>query len=130
MAASVMAIKDADLTYSMFSRRRAEEAIARIEQQLPSLKTQTADLRRTPSLGMLLSMRTAFSAVQRNVGSVSDILHGVTVRTPGQAAELDKLLARLDGGAGRLEAALKQFDTGALAMIELLDKQATGKPKP
>src|SRR5450631_2295395 len=55
MAASVMAIKNAELTYSLFSRRRVAEAIARMEQQLPALKTQTADLRREESLGKLLS---------------------------------------------------------------------------
>jgi exonuclease VII small subunit len=130
MATSVIAVKNADLTYSMFSRRRVEAAIARMEQQLPALKTQTADLRREESLGILLSMRTAFFAVQRDVGSVSDILHGVTVRTPVQADELDKLLARLDRAATRLDTALKQFDTAALAMIESLDKRTPDKPAP
>jgi exonuclease VII small subunit len=128
MAASVMAIKQAELTYSMFSRHRVEEAIARMEQQLPALKTQTADLRREQSAGRLLSMRTAFSDAQRNIGSISDTLHGVTVRTPVQADELDKLLAHLDGAAAHLDAALKQFDNGALAMIELLGKLPAEQP--
>jgi hypothetical protein len=122
MAVSVAAIKKADLTYSMFSHRRVTEVIARMEKQLPMLKARTADLRRDESLGMLLSARTAFSEVQRDVGSVSDILHGVTVRTPMEADQLDKLLVRLDGAAARLDAALKQFDAGALALIEALDK--------
>jgi exonuclease VII small subunit len=130
MAASVMAVKNADLTYSMFSRHRVTEVIARMEQQLPMLKARTADLRREESLGMLLSMRTAFSDVQRNVASVSVILHGVTVRTPAEADALDRLLAHLDGAAAHLDAALKQFDTGALAMIGALDKQAADKPTP
>ncbi|MDB5805980.1 MAG: hypothetical protein JWN73_3302 [Betaproteobacteria bacterium] len=124
MAASVTAVKNADLTYSLFSRGRVEKVIARMEKQLPMLKAQTADLRRDESLGVLLSMRTAFSEVQRDVGSVSEILHGVTVRTPAQADELDRLLTHLDAAAAHLDAALKRFDTGALAMIELLDKPA------
>jgi hypothetical protein len=122
MAISVAAIKNADLTYSMFSRRRVTEVIARMERELPLLKARSADLRRDESLGVLLSTRTAFSDVQRDVGSVSDILHGVTVRTPMEADQLDKLLVRLDAAAARLDAALKQFDAGALALIESLDK--------
>jgi len=130
MAASVTAVKNADLTYSMFSQRRVAQVIARMEQQLPLLKAQTAELRREESLGMLLSMRTAFSEAQRNVGSVSDILHGVTVRSQAQADALDRLLAQLDGAAAHLNAALKQFDSGALAMIELLDKRGAGRAAP
>jgi hypothetical protein len=91
------------------------------------LKTQTADLRREESLSMLLSTRTSFSDVQRNVGSISDILHDVTVRSQPEADALKKLLARLDGVIAHLNAALKQFDSGAMA---LLDKRATAKPNP
>ena len=127
LAASVMAIKNADLTYSLFSRNRVKEAIARMEKQLPVLKTQTADLRREASLGMLLSTRTTFSDVQRNLGSISDNLHDATVRSPSELDTLKKLLARLDDAIARLDAALKQFDSGAMA---LLDKRATAKPKP
>jgi hypothetical protein len=127
MAASVAAIKNADLTYSMFSRGRVEKTIARMEQQLPSLKKQTADLRSGGSLGMLLSVRNAFSEAQRDIGSVSDILHGVTVRTPVQADELDRLLVRLDAAAAGLGTALKRFDAGALAMIERLDQRPTAR---
>lgn len=127
MAASVAAIKNADLTYSMFSRGRVEKTIARMEQQLPSLKKQTANLRSEGSPGMLLSVRTAFSEAQRDIGSVSDILHGVTVRTPVQADELDRLLVRLDSAAAGLGVALKRFDAGALAMIERLDQRPTAR---
>ena len=130
MAASVAAIKKADLTYSMFSRNRVAAVIARMEKQLPMLKAQTADLRREESLGMLLSMRVAFADAQRDIGSVSDILHGVTVRTPSEADELDKLLARLDAASAHLASALKQFDSGALAMIEQLDKPNVARPAP
>ena len=127
IAASVMAIKNADLTYSMFSRNRVKEAISRMEKQLLVLKTQTADLRREESLSMLLSTRTTFSDVQRNVGSISDILHDVTVRSQSEADALKKLLAHLDGAIAHLDAELKQFDSGAMA---LLDKRATAKPNP
>ena len=127
IATTVTAIKNADLTYTIFSRNRVKEAIARLETQLPVLKTQTADLRREESLGMLLSTRTAFSDAQRNIGSISDILHDVTVRSPSELETLKKLLAQLDGAMARLDAALKQFDSGATA---LLDKRATTKPNP
>ena len=130
MAASVTAVKKADLTYSMFSQRRVTAVIARMEKQLPLLKAQTADMRREESLGMLLSMRAAFSGAQRDVGSVSDILHGVTVRSQAQADELDRLLAHLDAAAAHLNAALKQFDSGALAMIERLDQRSATRPAP
>ncbi|HEX4329811.1 MAG TPA: hypothetical protein VH105_23690 [Burkholderiales bacterium] len=126
MAISVTAIKNADLTYSMFSRHRAEEAIARVEKQVPLLKAQTAELRREESLRVLLSMRAAFSEAQRSIGAISDTLHGVTVRTPVQADTLDKLLERLDGASARLDAALKQFDSGAVALAE----RATSAPAP
>jgi len=125
MAASVTAIKQADLTYALFSRRRVKEAIEQMEKQLPVLKTQTADLRREESVGMLLSARTNFSEARRNVGSISDILHGLTVRTPAEADQLDKLLARLDGAIARLDIALKQFDSGAMA---LLDRRPAAQP--
>ena len=130
MAAAVTAVKNADLTYSIFSRGRVTAVIARMDQQLPLLPAQTAALRREESAGVLLSMRAAFSEAQRNVGSVSDILHGVTVRTPAQAEELDRLLARLDSAAAQLDAALKKFDDAALTMIELLDKRSMGRPAP
>jgi len=123
-------VKNADLTYSIFSRGRVTAVIARMDQQLPLLPAQTAALRREESAGVLLSMRAAFSEAQRNVGSVSDILHGVTVRTPAQAEELDRLLARLDSAAAQLDAALKKFDDAALTMIELLDKRSMGRPAP
>jgi exonuclease VII small subunit len=126
IAAAVTAIKNADLTYSMFARNRVYEAIARMEQQLPLLKTQTANLRREESLGMLLSTRTTFSEAQRNVGAVSDILHGVTARSPSEADTLKKLLAQLDGAVARLDTALKQFDSGAMALAGL----ASSVPAP
>jgi hypothetical protein len=127
MAVSVAAIKNADLTYSIFSRNRVAAAIARMEQQLPVLKTQAADLRRDQALGRLLTARTTFSEVQRNVGAISDILHDLTVRNQSQADELDRLLARLDGAIAHLDAALKRFDSGAMA---LLDQRAAARPKP
>jgi len=127
IAVSVTSIKNADLTYSIFSRNRVSAAIARMEQQLPVLKTQAADLRRDQALGLLLTARTTFSEVQRNVGAISDTLHDLTVRNQSQADELDRLLARLDGAIAHLDAALKRFDSGAMA---LLDQPAAVRPKP
>ena len=127
IGAAVTAIKNADLSYSMFSRNRVKDAIARMEQQLPVLKTQTANLRREASLSLLLSARTTFSEAQRNVGAISDVLHDVTARSQMEADTLKKLLANLDGAITRLDAALKQFDSGATV---LLDKRATAKPNP
>jgi hypothetical protein len=122
MAASVTAVKNADLTYSLFSRSRVEKTIARMEQQLPALKKQAAELRNGGSLGLLLATRTAFSEAQRDIGTVSDILHGVTVRSQAQADALDRLLVRLDSAAASLGRALKRFDSEALAMMERLDR--------
>ena len=127
IGAAVTAIKIADLSYSMFSRNRVKDAIARMEQQLPVLKTQTANLRREASLSMLLSARTTFSEAQRNVGAISDVLHDVTARSQMEADTLKQLLANLEGAIARLDAALKQFDSGATV---LLDKRATAKPNP
>jgi len=127
IAAAVTAIRNADLTYSLFTRNRVKEAIARAEQQLPALKTQTASLRREESLSLLLSARTTFSEAQRNVGAISDVLHDVTARSQMEADTLKQLLANLEGAIARLDAALKQFDSGATV---LLDKRAMAKPNP
>lgn len=127
MSAAVLAIKNADFNYSMFSSRRIDEAIARMQQTLPILRTQTADLRRNESLMSLLAMKTTFGNMQRDLGSISDILHGVTVRSQAQADALDTLLASLDAATAHLDAALKKFDAGALALMRHLDEAAARK---
>jgi len=128
-AGALKRVKEEDITYVSPTRARLDQALGEMEKSLAQAQGQVGDLRQRESLVALLALQSNLDGFQHDLAAFSSLLHAATVRSPGALAALDKLLAALDQGANRVNAAKGKFDISVRGQLERLDRGAAAPVK-